>query len=60
MFTGIIEATARVERVEPKGGGSRLVLATARPLAKLAIGDLLTVKVLRNGKVLDLSARRLE
>jgi riboflavin synthase len=43
MFTGIIEATARVERVEPKGGGSRLVLATARPLAKLAIGESIAV-----------------
>jgi riboflavin synthase len=43
MFTGIIEATARVERVEPKGGGSRLVLATARPLAKLALGESIAV-----------------
>ncbi len=43
MFTGIIEATARVERVEPKGGGSRLVLATSRPLAKLAIGESIAV-----------------
>jgi len=43
MFTGIIEATARVERAEPKGGGSRLVLATARPLAKLAIGESIAV-----------------
>jgi riboflavin synthase len=43
MFTGIIEATARVERVEPKGGGSRLVLATARPLPKLALGESIAV-----------------
>jgi riboflavin synthase len=43
MFTGIIEATARIERVAPKGGGSRLVLATARPLAKLAIGESIAV-----------------
>jgi riboflavin synthase len=43
MFTGIIEATARLERVEPTGGGSRLVLATARPLAKLAIGESIAV-----------------
>jgi riboflavin synthase len=43
MFTGIIEATARVERVEPKGGGSRLVLATTRPLAKLALGESIAV-----------------
>ena len=43
MFTGIIEATARIERVRPKGGGIRLVLATARPLAKLAIGESIAV-----------------
>ena len=43
MFTGIIEATARVERVEPKGGGTRLTIATARPLAKLGVGESIAV-----------------
>jgi riboflavin synthase len=43
MFTGIIEATARIERVEPKGGGSRLTIATARPLARLTIGESIAV-----------------
>ena len=43
MFTGIIEATARIDRVEPKGGGRKLTLATARPLAKLALGESIAV-----------------
>jgi riboflavin synthase alpha subunit len=43
MFTGIIEATADVERVEPHGGGTRLALATQRPLDGLALGESIAV-----------------
>src|SRR5262252_7480768 len=43
MFTGIIEATGRIERVAPHGGGTRLTIATSRPLARLAIGESIAV-----------------
>jgi riboflavin synthase len=57
MFTGIIEATARVARVEPRGGGSRLTLETPRPLGRLARGESIDV----NGAcltVIDIRGRR--
>ena len=43
MFTGIVEATGRVERVVPHGGGVRLELSTAKQLAKLAVGESIAV-----------------
>jgi riboflavin synthase len=43
MFTGIIEATGRVRRVEPRGGGSRVTLEADRPLAELALGESIAV-----------------
>lgn len=54
MFTGIIEATAEVERVVPRGGGTEVGLATARPLADLAIGESVAV----NGACLTVTRRR--
>ncbi|HXJ32582.1 MAG TPA: riboflavin synthase [Candidatus Eisenbacteria bacterium] len=43
MFTGIIEATARVLRVEPKGGGTRVTLEAAVPLPRLALGESIAI-----------------
>jgi riboflavin synthase len=43
VFTGIVEATGRVEGVAPHGGGVRLVIGTAKPLAKLAVGESIAV-----------------
>jgi len=43
VFTGIIQATGRLERREPNGAGARLTLATPRPLARLAIGESIAV-----------------
>ena len=43
MFTGIIEATAAVARLDPKGGGTRVTIETARPLAKLVLGESIAV-----------------
>jgi len=43
MFTGIIEATARVSRVEAKGGGTRVTVETARALRGLALGESIAV-----------------
>ena len=43
MFTGIIEATARIERVEPRGGGTRMTLGCARTLPKLVLGESIAV-----------------
>ena len=43
MFTGIIEATARVERVDSRGGGSRVTLATVRPLPRLKLGESIAI-----------------
>jgi len=43
VFTGIIEATARVLRVEPKGGGTRVTLEAAVPLPRLALGESIAI-----------------
>src|SRR5262245_10232780 len=43
MFTGIVEATARVSRVESRGGGTRVTLESARPLPALALGESIAV-----------------
>ena len=43
MFTGIIQATGRLERREPSGAGARLTIATPRPLARLALGESVAV-----------------
>ena len=54
MFTGIIQATGRLERKEPSGAGSRLVIATPRPLPRLALGESVAV----NGACLTVAGRR--
>jgi riboflavin synthase len=54
VFTGIIEATAVVESVEARGGGTRLVLETARPLPDLRLGESIAV----DGACLTVVARR--
>jgi riboflavin synthase len=54
VFTGIIEATARVERVEAKGGGTRLTLACVRALPKLVLGESIAV----NGTCLTVTSFR--
>jgi riboflavin synthase len=54
MFTGIIEATGRVSRVEPRGGGTRVTLETARPLRALALGESIAV----NGACLTVVAMK--
>ena len=54
MFTGIVEATGRIERLVPHGGGVRLDIATAKPLAKLALGESIAV----NGPCLTVTAFR--
>src|SRR5205807_2122176 len=43
VFTGIIQATAHLERREPSGAGARLTIATPRPLARLALGESVAV-----------------
>lgn len=43
MFTGIIEATGTVARLDPKGGGTRVTIETARALPKLALGESIAV-----------------
>jgi riboflavin synthase len=44
MFTGIVQATGRIARIEMKGGDKRLTIATAKlPLASAAIGDSVAV-----------------
>jgi riboflavin synthase len=43
MFTGIIQTTARIERVTSRGGGVRLVLAPTRRLTKLVLGESIAV-----------------
>src|SRR4029450_1900596 len=43
MCTGIIQTTARIERVTSRGGGVRLVLAPTRRLTKLALGESIAV-----------------
>jgi riboflavin synthase len=39
MFTGLIEDVGRVTRLEKHGAAASLVVATALPLAEIAIGD---------------------
>jgi riboflavin synthase len=53
VFTGIIQATGRLERREPSGAGARLTIATARPLARLAVGESIAV----NGACLTVARR---
>jgi riboflavin synthase len=43
MFTGIIQTTAKVERVTSRGGGVRLVLAPTRRLTRLVLGESIAV-----------------
>jgi riboflavin synthase len=43
MFTGIIQTTARVERVAARGGGARLTLAPMRKLSRLVLGESIAV-----------------
>jgi riboflavin synthase len=54
MFTGIIEATADVERVAPRGGGTEITLVTTRPLDGLALGESIAV----SGACLTVTGRR--
>jgi len=54
LFTGIIQSTGRLERKEPSGAGARLVIATPRPLPRLALGESVAV----NGACLTVVARR--
>ncbi len=53
MFSGIIQATARLEARTPRGAGARLTLATPRPLSRLAVGESIAV----NGACLTVAAR---
>ena len=43
MFTGLIQTTGRVERVVPRGGGTRVTLAPTRRLGRLALGESIAV-----------------
>lgn len=43
MFTGIIETTATVDRLEPVGGGARLVLSDVGFAAEVGIGESIAV-----------------
>jgi len=54
VFTGIIEAQGRVERIGARGGGVRLTLSTPRPLARLAVGESIAV----NGTCLTVTTRQ--
>ncbi len=54
MFTGIIQATGRIARRGPSGTGARLVVATRRPLPRLALGESIAV----NGACLTVTGRR--
>ena len=54
MFTGIIQATGRVERGGTSGGGARLTITTPRPLPRLGLGESIAV----NGACLTVTARR--
>ena len=45
MFTGIVAAVGRIERVEPLGDGARLVVdAGALGLDDVAIGDSIAIQ----------------
>ena len=54
MFTGIIEATARIERVETTGGGAWVTIGCTRPLPKLKQGESIAV----NGACLTVTTFR--
>jgi riboflavin synthase len=54
LFTGIIQARGRIEERRKSGSGSRLVLATPRPLPRLALGESIAV----NGACLTVTVRR--
>ncbi len=54
MFTGIIQATGHIERRGTSGSGARLVVATRRPLPRLALGESIAV----DGACLTVTARR--
>jgi len=54
LFTGIIQASGRVEERRKSGTGGRLVLATPRPLPRLALGESIAV----NGACLTVTVRR--
>jgi riboflavin synthase len=43
VFTGIIQTTGLVERLQSRGGGVRLTLAPARRLTRLALGESVAV-----------------
>lgn len=43
MFTGIIQASGRVERATSRGGGMRLTLAPARRMTRLVLGESIAV-----------------
>ncbi|GAM10029.1 riboflavin synthase [Geobacter sp. OR-1] len=53
MFTGLIEDTGRVVRLEKHGAAASLVVATSLPLAEFAIGDSVAV----NGVCLTVVAK---
>ncbi|NCA69935.1 MAG: riboflavin synthase [Sphingobacteriia bacterium] len=55
MFTGIIQAIGRIERLEPRGGDARLTIDTGKlDLARVALGDSIAV----NGVCLTAVERR--
>ena len=54
MFTGIIEATGRIHRVAPKGGGTSVTIETPKPLAALKLGESIAV----NGACLTVTGMR--
>jgi riboflavin synthase len=43
LFTGIIEATGRIERRVPSGTGARLTIASDVPLPRLTLGESIAV-----------------
>jgi riboflavin synthase len=53
VFSGIIQATGRLEARTPRDGGARLTLSTPRPLPRLAVGESVAV----NGACLTVAAR---
>jgi riboflavin synthase len=55
MFTGIVEAVGRIERVQRSAGGARLIVNAARlPLASVRVGDSICVQ----GACLTVVAKR--
>lgn len=64
MFTGIIKAVGRIQKIEPRGGDLRLTIASAElPWDEFAVGEsisingvcLTAVEFLRDGFVADVS-----